>query len=112
MPPLWTPGRGLQHSPYLETLKLPNSSHNFLPDYDLELNDEPWSLNVQNGEDYFPYAQDQNELYGTRTTSGMFMPYDGNEEEAAMNNTPFGHAMYVVNTFWDIAHVIWNVGRN
>ncbi|KAK5072488.1 protein phosphatase regulator [Lithohypha guttulata] len=109
----WVPGRGLQHSASQETLKPSNPSSNFLLDDDPELNDDPWPIDQQ-GKDYSPYAQeDQDEPYGMRRTpSGMFMPYDENEEEAAMNNTLFGQAVYAVNTFRDIAHVVWNVGWN
>ena len=47
-----------------------------------------------------------------RTPSGMFMPYDmdEDEDEAAMNNSLFGRVVDTVNTAKDIAHVIWNVG--
>lgn len=45
-----------------------------------------------------------------RTESGMFMPYDEDEDEAAMNNTFLGRVIDGVNTAKDIAHVIWNVG--
>ena len=96
--------RGLHHSASQETLKPSNPSHNFLLDDDPELNDDPWPQK----------SHDQAELPTgmRRTPSGMFMPYDENEEEAAMNNTLFGQAVYAVNTFRDIAHVVWNVGWN
>ena len=45
-----------------------------------------------------------------RTPSGMFMPYDEDEEENAMNMGLFGRVVDTVNTARDIAHVIWNVG--
>lgn len=44
-----------------------------------------------------------------RTESGMFMPFE-DEEEAAINNGLIGRVMDGVNTAKDIAHVIWNVG--
>lgn len=108
---LWMPSRTLQHSSSQETLKPSNPSHNFLLDDDPEVMDGPWSSPTQK-DDYSPYTQeDQDGPYGMRRTpSGMFMPYDENEEEAAMNNTLFGQAIYAVNTFKDIAHVVWNVG--
>jgi len=110
---LWRPSRGLQHSSSQETLKPSKPSHNFLLDDDPEVMDEPWSPPVRK-DNYSLYAhEDQSEPYGMRRTpSGMFMPYDENEEEAAMNNTLFGQAVYAVNTFRDIAHVVWNVGWN
>jgi len=114
-PGLWTPTRGLSHSSSQETLKPANPSHNFLLDDDPELNDDPWPGQIQNSADYSPYAREDHEEPGPqmrRTASGMFMPYDENEEEAAMNNTLFGQAVYAVNTFRDIAHVVWNVGWN
>lgn len=44
-----------------------------------------------------------------RTPSGMFMPYNGDEEELA-NHGVLGKVIDTVNTARDIAHVIWNVG--
>lgn len=44
-----------------------------------------------------------------RTESGMFMPFE-DEDEAAVNNGLFGRVLDGVNTARDIAHVIWNVG--
>ena len=45
-----------------------------------------------------------------RTASGMFMPYDETDDEAAMNSSLFGSALKVAYTAKDIAHVIWIVG--
>lgn len=110
---LWMPSRSLHHSSSQETLKPSKPSHNFLLDDDPEVTDEPWSPPMQK-QNYSPYAQEDHEGPSgmRRTPSGMFMPYDENEEEAAMNNTLFGQAVYAVNTFRDIAHVVWNVGWN
>lgn len=110
---LWMPRRSLQHSASQETLKPSKPSHNFLLDDDPELTDGPWSSPTQT-DGYSPYAQEgQEEPCGMRRTpSGMFMPYDENEEEAVMNSTLFGQAVHAVNTFRDIAHVVWNVGWN
>lgn len=44
-----------------------------------------------------------------RTSSGMFMPCDEVEAQAA-NGGLFGRVLDTVNTARDIAHVIWNVG--
>jgi len=107
----WGPNRGLQQSPSQETLKPVKPSHNFLLDDDPEVDDEPWPQ-LSNNHDFSPYAQQYPDgpQGMRRTASGMFMPYDEDEEEAAMDNTLFGQAVYAVNTFRDIAHVIWNVG--
>lgn len=114
---LWPQHRGLSHSSSQETLKPTNPSHNFLLDDDPELDADSWPGQSSDtpGCDYSPYAQEEYNSPGPnmrRTDSGMFMPFDENEDEAAMNNTLFGQAMYAVNTFRDIAHVVWNVGWN
>jgi hypothetical protein len=44
-----------------------------------------------------------------RTPSGMFMPYEEDEENAVSDGL-FGRVVDTVNTAKDIAHVIWNVG--
>lgn len=44
-----------------------------------------------------------------RTPSGMFMPYE-DEDERAVSDGLFGRVVDTVNTARDIAHVIWNVG--
>jgi len=45
-----------------------------------------------------------------RTPSGMFMPYDEEDEDAVVSEGLFGKVVDTVNTAKDIAHVIWNVG--
>lgn len=46
-----------------------------------------------------------------RTPSGMFMPFEGDDEAENLNNPGFlGKVVDTVNTARDIAHVIWNVG--
>lgn len=44
-----------------------------------------------------------------RTSSGMFMPYEEDEDDAVSEGL-FGKVVDTVNTAKDIAHVIWNVG--
>ena len=44
-----------------------------------------------------------------RTNSGMFMPYDEDEDDM-MAVGLFGRVSETINTAKDIAHVIWNVG--
>lgn len=116
----WRP-RGISPSPSQETLKPSNPSRNFL----LAEDDEE-------GEEYFdpasaygskrpstPTASDPYSLRPSgssgslesgglrRTASGMFMPFEENEEEA-MPPTFIGRVVDTVNTARDIGHVIWN----
>lgn len=112
---LWPKGRKLSPSPSQETLRPSRPSQNFLLDDDPELVDGPWQPQSSLGGSRSPYEDDEDpddHPHMRRTDSGMFMPYDENEEEAVMNHTLFGQAMYAVNTFRDIAHVVWNVGWN
>jgi len=44
-----------------------------------------------------------------RTPSGMFMPYEEDEDDVVAEGL-FGKVIHTVNTAKDIAHVIWNVG--
>jgi hypothetical protein len=44
-----------------------------------------------------------------RTESGMFMPYEEDEDDL-MAAGMFGRISETVNTARDIAHVLWNVG--
>lgn len=116
----WFPSRTLKNTSSQETLRPSRPSHNFLLDDDPELDeDSTWPTPSGLGtaasstvytSPYAPEGNDQSSGSLRRTASGMFMPYDEHEDEAAMNNTLFGQAMYAVNTFRDIAHVVWNVG--
>jgi hypothetical protein len=110
----WPNGRKLSPSPSQETLRPVNPRQNFLIDDDPELQDGPWAQQSSLRGQRSPYddgdeGDDQPPM--RRTDSGMLMPYE-DDDEAAMNNTLFGQAMYAVNTFKDIAHVVWNVGWN
>ena len=110
-PGLWPHGRTLSPSPSQETLRPSRPNQNFLIDDDPEVVDEPWQPREYSDDSRSPY-EEEGEPSRTmrRTPSGMFMPYDEHEEEAAMNNHLFGRAVYAVNTIRDIAHVVWNVG--
>jgi hypothetical protein len=112
---LWSTRRKLASSTSQETLRPSNPSHNFLIDDDPEVGDDGWSSQSTLSGERVSYDEerDNTDQHPTmrRTDSGMFMPYE-DEDEAAMNNTLFGQAMYAVNTFRDIAHVVWNVGWN
>ncbi|KAH9879118.1 hypothetical protein J1614_002553 [Plenodomus biglobosus] len=117
----WRPRSGLSPSPSSETLKPSNPSRNFL----LAEDDE-------DGEDYFdpgsaygssskrPQTPTASDPYGLRpsdassesgglrrTASGMFMPFEENEEDA-LPPTFIGRVVDTVNTARDIGHVIWN----
>ncbi|RVX69197.1 hypothetical protein B0A52_07173 [Exophiala mesophila] len=112
---LWPSGRKLSPSPSQETLRPPRPNQNFLIDDDPEVVDEPWGMQTTLSptltyDDDYNLGEPGPQM--RRTESGMFMPYDEDDEEAAMNNTLFGQAVYAVNTFRDIAHVVWNVGWN
>lgn len=130
---LWSKGRKLSPSPSQETLRPPRPNHNFLIDGDPEVVDEPWqprpTINDSDDDDEADddgdddneddhgdrgderSQEDEPRPQMRRTDSGMFMP-DGENEEVFMNNTLFGQALYAINTFNDIAHVLWNVGWN
>jgi hypothetical protein len=113
---LWPRGRRLAPTASQETLRPSRPHQNFLIDDDPEVMDEPWQQHSTYGADRPLYDYDDDDPEPgprmRRTESGMFMPYDENEEEAAMNSSLFGQAIYAVNTVKDIAHVVWNVGWN
>lgn len=120
----WPSQKSLCPSPSQETLRPSRPQANFLLDDDDDEDvDVPWqpssytnSLPVASDSSASTYSGPQSEdEYEPgpgmrRTPSGMFMPYDEDEEEAAMNNSLFGRVVDTVNTARDIAHVIWNVG--
>lgn len=106
---LWSSGKILSPSPSQETLRPTRPSHNFLIDDEDEA-DMQWPPSGSSGT-MSPYAAEDEPGPGMRRTeSGMFMPYDENEEEAIVNRTLFGQALSAVYTVKDIAHVVWNVG--
>jgi hypothetical protein len=106
---LWSSGKILSPSPSQETLRPTRPSHNFLIDDEDEA-DMQWPPSGSSGI-VSPYAAEDEPGPGMRRTeSGMFMPYDENEEEAIVSRTLFGQALSAVYTVKDIAHVVWNVG--
>lgn len=106
---LWSTGKVLSPSPSQETLRPSRPSHNFLIDDEDEA-DMQWPPSRSSGI-ASPYdAEDEPGPGMRRTESGMFMPYDENEEETIVNRTLFGQALNAVYTVKDIAHVVWNVG--
>jgi hypothetical protein len=120
--PFWGTGKKLSPSPSQETLRPARPNANFLiDDDDEEYPDLQWQpssttfypspqaptlyqLDTSAGDGYDPGPGMR------RTPSGMFMPYDEDEDEAALEKTLFGRVVDTVNTARDIAHVIWNVG--
>ena len=106
---LWNTGKILSPSPSQETLRPSRPSHNFLID-DEDDADMQWQPSTSSSMTS-PYDAEYEPGPGMRRTeSGMFMPYDENEEETLVNRTLFGQALNAVYTVKDIAHVVWNVG--
>lgn len=115
----WVESSSLPTSSSQETLRPSRPSANFLLDDDDEA-DLGWqpssgvSVSFQgmpHGADLVSQDFHQPGPGMRRTESGMFMPYDeDDDDEAAMNNTLLGKVIDGVNTARDIAHVIWNVG--
>jgi hypothetical protein len=117
----WPTKKTLSPSPSQETLRPSRPQANFLLDDDDEDVDVQWQPSSYSNPSYHdkssphlsdPQSEDEYDPGPgmRRTPSGMFMPYDEDEEEAAMNNSLFGRVVDTVNTAKDIAHVIWNVG--
>lgn len=115
--------RMLSPSPSQETLRPSRPSTNFLldeEDDDVDMSWEPsgafakrtegTSISQDRVQEESDARDDDREHNGLRrTASGMFMPYD---EDDDYNVPPglFGKVVDTVNTAKDIAHVIWNVG--
>ncbi|KAI9873014.1 MAG: hypothetical protein M1823_008027, partial [Watsoniomyces obsoletus] len=89
---LWPRGRTLSPSPSQETLRPSRPNHNFLIDDDPEMLDEPWQPRPRDDDEAQFEGSEEPGPNLRRTASGMFMPYDENEEEAVMNNNIFGSA--------------------
>ena len=96
------------------------SSNFLLDDEDDELNTN-WQPSAGRRASIYPghsgigtpiYDSDEEERSGLRRTpSGMFMPYEEDEEEEDIETAGIlGKVVDTVNTAKDIAHVIWNVG--
>lgn len=119
---LWGPGV-LSPSPSQETLRPSKPSNNFLLDEDDGEVDMSWepsgSFGKRTGGLYgsqerfrnsSEVGNDNEEGSGLRRTpSGMFMPYEEDEDDVVAAGL-FGKVVDTVNTAKDIAHVIWNVG--
>ncbi|KAI9894250.1 MAG: hypothetical protein M1814_004104 [Vezdaea aestivalis] len=124
----WANNKLISPSPSVETLRPAKPSRNFLlnPLNDEEDEDEmnlgwepsntipPRRENLGGKRPDLEQTQlgeDQSRLSEglRRTPSGMFMPIEEDEDDVVAAGL-FGKAVDTVNTFKDIAHVIWNVG--
>lgn len=105
----------LSPSPSQETLRPAHPSSNFLiphddDDEDVD-SDSSWSFGASNpksslGRSSTPAPSDFNMEGMRRTNSGMFMPYDEDEDDVVAAGL-FGRVSETINTARDIAHVIW-----
>ncbi|PNS17108.1 hypothetical protein CAC42_3843 [Sphaceloma murrayae] len=111
----------LNSSPSQETIRPANPSRNFLlptDDDDDADRDMPWHpsgayADRRDGTGTpMPRMDDPGEGPSNmrRTPSGMFMPYEDDDDEVATELGLFGRVSETINTAKDIAHVIWNVG--
>lgn len=119
----WNVAAKLVTSPSQETLKPSKPSTNFLLDDEDEEADMSWQppTSPTNRKDIMFVHQsrmsgssfdEDEDIEGRglrRTPSGMFMPYEEDEDDVVAAGL-FGKVVDTVNTAKDIAHVIWNVG--
>jgi hypothetical protein len=115
----------LIQSPSQETIKPSRPSSNFLIDEEEDEDDLSWTppgtrrdslyarqVRMSEQQDAEDENNDDEGLQHRgmrRTPSGMFMPYEEDEEDVVAAGL-FGRVVDTVNTARDIAHVIWNVG--
>ncbi|MCJ1315491.1 hypothetical protein MMC15_000811 [Xylographa vitiligo] len=119
----WNVAAKLVTSPSTETLKPSKPSSNFLLDDEDDDADMGWqpqttpagrrdSMFVQQSRMSGSSIDEDEDIEGRglrRTPSGMFMPYEEDEDDVVAAGL-FGKVVDTVNTAKDIAHVIWNVG--
>ncbi|KAI9759164.1 MAG: hypothetical protein M4579_002537 [Chaenotheca gracillima] len=110
----------LSPSPSQETLRPSRAYGNFLlvdDDEDADMGWEPPHVD-KNGDIVTGSSTSGDEMDGLgpeasggmrRTPSGMFMPYEEDEDDIVAAGL-FGKVVNAVNTAKDIGHVIWNVG--
>jgi hypothetical protein len=105
---LWRSSR-LSPSPSQETLRPSNPSTNFLLPDDDDDDDElsPFTFGAKRSSTPAGESADDGGL--RRTASGMFMPFEDEDENPPPPGI-IGRVVDTVNTARDIAHVIWNVG--
>jgi hypothetical protein len=118
----------LSPSPSQETLRPSNPSSNFLLPEDDDEDEDPWEPSAAFGvkRPATPTQQNPNPDSSTlklpavdgessdsgglrRTESGMFMPFEDEDEDPAPSGL-IGRVVDTVNTARDIIHVVWNVG--
>ena len=119
-------GSKLSPSPSQETLRPSKPSTRILLGDDDDDDDMDWQpmntfinrkesmLVTQDRYNGLPSSGSSSSLNGEpsgmrRTPSGMFMPYEEDEDDVVSEGL-FGKVVDTVNTAKDIAHVIWNVG--
>lgn len=115
-----SPESPLFHSSSQQTIRPSNASSTYHVDDDEDDADMNWQPSSTRRGSVFPRngleseQEDEEDLptgHGLRRTpSGMFMPYDDEDEEDYINAGLLGRVVDTVNTAKDIAHVIWNVG--
>lgn len=122
---IWN-GTKLSPSPSQETLRPSKPSTNILLGDDVDDEDLDWQppSAFGNRKDSLSVTQERFQSLHTsgssssltgepvgmrRTPSGMFMPYEEDEDDVVSEGL-FGKVVDTVNTARDIAHVIWNVG--
>lgn len=119
----WGISRGLNPSTSQRMLRPSTASAKFLLDEEDDDSDMNWQPSAGRRDSVFPAGgfrlrEDDDEenddeerpenLGLRRTPSGMFMPYD--EDDDYPRDGLLGKVVDTVNTARDIAHVIWNVG--
>jgi len=119
----WNAAAKLVTSSSTETLKPSKPSTNFLLDDEDDEADMTWQPPSSAGARRDSVFVNQSRMSGSsydedediqgrgmrRTPSGMFMPYEEDEDDVVAAGL-FGKVVDTVNTAKDIAHVIWNVG--
>ncbi|KAI9719173.1 MAG: hypothetical protein M1828_006355 [Chrysothrix sp. TS-e1954] len=121
--PSWKSAGTLSHSSSQETLKPSDPSSNFLIDDDEEadmawepsgafgnLKRDSMAITRDDANDSDDNEQQKPGPGLRRTPSGMFMPYDDDEEGSFAHGGVLGRLVDTVNTARDIATVVWNVG--
>jgi hypothetical protein len=112
----WAGQRERSPSPPQATPVQLGPNQNFLIDNDFDTVDELCPVQTTSSDKKAPYTHEDDgddpvPQIGW-TEPNMFIPYNENGEEEVMNSTLFGQAIYAVNTFRDIAYVVWTVGWN
>ena len=118
----WSTAGKLSPSPSQETIRPSiTSSNSLVDDEDGEL-DTDWQPSAGRRASIYPQRSGMPDLPDNdeddktsdehrlrRTPSGMFMPYEAEEDDMVAGGI-VGKVIDTVNTAKDIAHVIWNVG--